>query len=388
MENETLKEAIYNHNFTKLLLKRPFLFFVVLPLIIFAFYQIFIATPRFQSQSKLIVKEPDAMATMDPSLALLSGFGMAPGSPDTELVKAFINSNDMLEYLEKHLSLSVHYKNDNIDFFSRLPDDASQEDLLAFYNKHTEVEIDEKSQVITVLAQAFDPDFAYQLNEAIVSRSEWYINQIGHHLAEEQLDFIRQEHELIDTKLRVAKAQLLSFQQRHNLLDPQAEGLAFQEITYQLEAQVASKRAELNALRSSMSDDAPMVINAVTALNSLEEQLASERARLTQQDTYDNSLPEDEQNLSVSMILSKFSEYKIALELALTAYTSSQVSLEKSRIEAYRQLKFLITVESPTRPEKAKFPEVFYNTSLFLTINIMLFGIARILIATILELRH
>jgi capsular polysaccharide transport system permease protein len=85
--------------------------------------------------------------------------------------------------------------------------------------------------------------------------------------------------------------------------------------------------------------------------------------------------------------VARFSDFKINLELALQAYTSSQVSLEKSRIEAYRQLKYLVTVESPTEPQDAKYPEVLYNTSLFLAITLMLFGIGRIVIATVSELR-
>jgi capsular polysaccharide transport system permease protein len=75
------------------------------------------------------------------------------------------------------------------------------------------------------------------------------------------------------------------------------------------------------------------------------------------------------------------------MELALKAYTSSQVSLEKSRIEAYRQLKYLVTIESPTKPQEAKYPEIIYNISLFLAINLMIFGIGRIVIATVSELR-
>lgn len=388
MKKENLKQLFAERKLTILITKYPFTIVALILLFIFAFYQAFIASPRFESQSKLIVKEPDAMATMDPSFALLSGFGISSASPDNELVKAFIESNDMLEYLEANLSLSMHFKNSDIDFFSRLSNDASKEELLAFYNRLISVEIDDKSQVISVLVQAFEPVFAHQLNEAIVSRAEWFINEIGHRLADEQLSFIQKEHEVIDGKLRKAKSELLGFQRRHNLLDPEAEGLALQQITYRLEAEVASKRAQVGALRSSMSDDAPLVIKSLTELKSLEAQLASERGRLTQQQSAEGELPENEKNLSVSMILSKFSEYKINMELALNAYASSQVSLEKSRIEAYRQLKFLVTIETPTTPQEAKYPKVMYNITLFFVVTVMFLGIARIVIATIIELRH
>jgi capsular polysaccharide transport system permease protein len=90
---------------------------------------------------------------------------------------------------------------------------------------------------------------------------------------------------------------------------------------------------------------------------------------------------------SVGEILAQFADLKINLELALKAYTASQVSLEKSRIEAYRQLKFLVIVESPTLPEDSTYPKVFYNLALFLAVVMMLFLIGRIILATVKELR-
>jgi capsular polysaccharide transport system permease protein len=71
----------------------------------------------------------------------------------------------------------------------------------------------------------------------------------------------------------------------------------------------------------------------------------------------------------------------------MQAYAASQISLEKSRIEAYRQLKFLVVVESPTLAEQARYPDVIYNLTLFLVVMMMIFGIGKIIFATAKELR-
>ena len=81
--------------------QNPIVLLVFLPFILFAFYQIVLASPRFESQAKLIIKEPSGMATLDPTMAVMSGFGMSSGSSDTHLIMFFIYSNDMLNYLEK-----------------------------------------------------------------------------------------------------------------------------------------------------------------------------------------------------------------------------------------------------------------------------------------------
>jgi capsular polysaccharide transport system permease protein len=367
--------------------KQPFAIFVILPFFIYSFYQVILASPQYESQARLIVKEPDGLATLDPAMAIMAGFGAGASNLDTELVKAFVYSNDMVRYLEETLEISKHYSDRQYDFISRLDDDASRESILNYYLDKVLIELDVNSQVMSIFVQAFDPDFAHVMNKTIVERAEWYINEVGHKLAQEQLAFVKLEHQLVEQRLKKVKTQLLAFQRRHDLLDPQAEGVALQQITYQLEGQVVIKQTELIALRDSMSEFAPQVIQARSQLNSMLQQLETERSRLTNERGGDDSLPNEEQNLSVSQILAKFSDYKINLELALQAYTSSQVSLEKSRIEAYRQLKYLVTVESPTQPQESKYPEVFYNLSLFLAITLLIFGIARIVIATVKELR-
>jgi len=374
---------------------KPWIVFLVLPLLVFSFYQTIWASSRFESRAQLTVQQPDGMATMDSSMALLTGLGVdAPTSTDTELVKAYIFSQDMLSYLQKELNLKEHYMSSSADFFSRLHSWSSREDFLNFYESHIMVEIDDKSAVITVNTQGFSPEFSQKLNSTIVNRSEWYINSIGHQLAEEQIRFIANENQLIKQKLQRAKSNLLTFQTENNLLDPDAEGLALQQITYGLESQIAIKAAELRALRTVMTEQAPQVMVFKAEVDALKEQLENERSRLSKQSKQSNTHSNNNTqtittvsgNTSVSEVLSKYTDYKIALELALQAYTSSQISIEKARVEAYRQLKYLMVVETSTLPEDSQYPASTYNIILFATILLMLFGIIKIIIATIKEL--
>nr|WP_241664527.1 lipopolysaccharide biosynthesis protein [Ningiella ruwaisensis] len=385
LHSDTNKYAI---KIKKILAKRPLFYFVLLPFLCFFVYQALIASPRYESQAKLIVETPDSASTLDPTMALLSGFGVSSDSPDVQLLKAFIHSNDMLNHLEQKLSLREHFSDNEFDLISRLSKDASQEDFLSYYKNRVKVEIDDQSNILLVAVQAYEPDMAHKISVEIVSHAEIFINNISQMLAEEQLKFVKNEYALIDDRLKKAKANLLAFQREYNLLDPQAEGMAFQQITYALESQIASKRAQLRSLRSSMSENAPLVLQAAAELESLEQQLLDERSRLTSEDLDESGSSVNARDLSVSQIMAQFSDYRIDLELALQAYTSSQVSLEKARIEAYRQIKYLVTVESPTFPEEAAFPKVFFNVSLFVVINLMLFGIAKILLATVKELKR
>lgn len=357
-------------------LKAPIVYCTLLPWLIFAFYTVFIETPKFESQAQIIVKQPDGASTMDASMALLSGFTGQSTSSDPQLVKAYIHSQDMLNYIESQLKLFEHISSDNVDVFSRLSGDASREDFVEYYLKMVDIYIDDASSVITVKVKGFDASYTQSLTQAIVERSEWYINSIGHHLANEQLKFVQGEHNLVEQKLSKTQTELLQFQQEHNLIDPLAEGAAMQQIAYGLEGQIAAKEAELKTLLAVMSSNAPQVMATKSALEGLKLQLVAERSRLA---TTKN-------NMSVSEILAKFTDLKVNLDLALQAYTASQISLEKSRIEAYRQLKYLIVVEAPTLPEDATYPKEQYNLLLAAVLLLLVFGIGKIIIATIKEL--
>lgn len=378
LESKTETAAKVENQKWLTLFKSPFIVFVVIPSLLFSFYQLFIATERFESQAQIIVQQPDSMATMDAGMALLSGMGVPTGGSDTELVKAYIFSNDMVEYLNQELNLRSHYSQDFIDYFSRIHVDDTREELLKYYQERVKVIINEKSGVISVYSQGFDSEYAQQLTNKIVERAEWFINSIGHQLANAQLDFVQGEHENIENRLAQAQTDLLNFQQKYNLLDPTAEGAAMQQITYTIEGQIAVKQTELKTAKAVMSSKSPQVLAILNELNALKAQLKTERSKLAES---------GKEEMAVSELLAKFTDYKVKMELAIQAYTSSQISLEKSRIEAYRQIKYLIVVEQATMSEESKYPDVFYNISLFILLLSLVFGIGKIVISTIQELK-
>ena len=367
------------------ILKKPITQYVLLPVFVFACYQLIFATSRYESQVQLLVQQSTGAPTLDPTAALLAGFGGTAAGNDVELVRKYVHSNDMLSYLLGVVEFESHYKDSAIDLFSRLSSDASSEDILQYFIDHVALEVDEKSSVLTMRIQAFDPLFAQNLAAVIAKRAEWFINKINNDLAESQLFFVKKEHELIEKNLQEAKFSLLAFQRQYNLIDPTAESIALQQITNQLDAQIAVKEAQLSTLLNSMSNKAAPVLLIKQELLGLKTQLENERQRMIANTGIGASHAGSPDG--VNEIVAQYSEYKVNLELALQAYTASQLSMEKARIEAYRQVKFLALVETATLPEKAKYPRVIYNIALFLMINFILFGIGRILIATFKELK-
>lgn len=356
---------------------RP-LILVLVVWLFYAFYLLLIATPLFESESKLVVKANESGSSFDPSTLLLSSVSMAPMSEDGKLLEAYIYSRDMLEKIDSAISLREHFLSSQRDMFSRLSANHSEEDFFDQYIDSINVSIDANSSVITIKTRSYEQEYAHKFNKLIISHAESFINQVGNELAEKKLLFARKEHEIVEEKLQSAKQQLLDFQSTHSVLDPTADGLAMQQITFSLEATLAQKRAELSMLKTLMSETSPEVLSLKRQLSALESEVKDQKSKVS-------SLKEDD-GTSVNALMAQYSNLKVQAELALQAYTASLVTLEKARVDAYQQLKFLVLIQHPTMPDDYTYPRILYSLTLMAIGLIMIYVIGRIVVATISEL--
>ena len=363
---------------------------LVVPVLVCAFYFGVWASERYESRSMLTIQSSGDAPAMDPAMMMLAGVsGGSSTVLDAELVKAYVSSNDMLIHLDQELNIRALYSDKNVDLFSRLSTGASREEFYDFYLSHISADVDAVSGIVTITSQGFNPEAAQLINKAIVNKAEDYINSISRGMATEQLSFMVDESVRALEKLKTEQRKLLAFQRTYGLLDPQAEGLALQQITYGLEAQIASVESQLLTLQQTMTANAPEVLVMESQLHALREQLANERSRLSQsQDSLnlDGSVNLDAGYTSVSEVLADYADLKLSHELALQAYSATQMSIETATVDTYRQAKHLVTLEAPTLPESNRYPEVFYNTLLLFVILLMLNAIIRIIVATVREL--
>lgn len=359
-------------------LKKNKIVFILAPWLIYAFYLIVMAAPQYESISKLIIKSTDGGSAFDPT-SLLAGTIAGGGSAnDSQIIESYIKSQSMMRYLENTVSLSAHFSGEHGDVFSRLAEDHTQVDFYQYYLDHITVEVDSASSVITLKVKAFTADFAQIVNRAIVDEAERFLNEINNNLAKSKMDFAKGEHQVVEEKLKEAKNELLAFQSTYNVLDPTAEGAASQQIAFSLQATLAQKQAELNTLQTMMSPTAPEVQNLKRQIGALREQVD------IQKETFSNK--QDGAELSVTEQMAQYSNLQVQMQLAIQAFSSSLVSLENARVEAYQKLQYLVTIETPTLPDDNAYPKTLYNLALFGVILLIIYGSVRIIVATVKEL--
>jgi capsular polysaccharide transport system permease protein len=344
-----------------------FLWTVIIPVFIAAIYYVFIATAGYVSESQLIIKQTGESNSGTFSLDLFA---------DALYLKEYIHSLDMLDILDKQFKLRQSYRRKGLDVISALSSDASREDFLDYYRKHVEVNFDQSSPVITLRVQAFSPELAQQLNQAIVEQSERFINAISHKIAGEQMLFIEQELAKTKSRLQESKGKMLRFQDVHNVLDPVEQAKAMAGFVTQMETSLAAHEAEILNLLTYLQEDSYQVITLKNKIGSLRQQIAAEKGKIASGG-----------NNRLNEIAAKFQDIRLDVEFITDVYKITLAAMEKTRVEASKKLKNLIVIASPNLPEEAEYPRRAYMLAAIFLVLMLIYGIASLAVATIKEHR-
>ena len=350
---------------------RWFLSLVVVPWSMVAVYYTSYASDRYISEASFMIEKNDGASSQINDLSLL-GVTSKSGN-DQRIVEAFIQSPDMLNYLDKQLNLKDHYST-QADLFSRLAPDASYEAFLEYYRAHLRVQYNDTNGMLDMELQGYTPEFALALSEHVLKRSEAFVNEISHNLAGEQLRFVQSEVALSESRLKDMTARLVEFQNQTGLLSAQEQGAALNTIMNELQAELVRNQAELQTMTSYLNSNSPKVVALKQRMAALEKQLSTEKTRLT-----------DSSATSLNDLAARQQELQLDLELATKAYSSALVALEGARTEASRKLKQLVVISSPQLAEEAKYPRVGYALTNILLILLALFALVRMIRATIRE---
>jgi capsular polysaccharide transport system permease protein len=348
---------------------------IAVPWLITAFYLTVIASDRYVSESIVAVREEGAGISVPTGVDALSAmFGTSAASnEDQYMLQAHILSNDMLLQVDERLNLRQAYSSPKRDFIFRLDKDATQDQFLDYYRRRVEVIVDDASGLLTIHTQGFTPEISRAVNQEVVAISERFINESSHRLAREQMSFAESELRKARDRLDEVRNRLQSFQEEHGVLDPTAQAAATTGLTAELQAMLARYEAELKGMLAYLNDDAPQVSALRAQIGGIREQLEAEKRRGVT----------DAGGLSLNVLAGRHQELLAELGFVSDAYRGALMALETARIESTRKLKSLVLVETPALPESAEYPRRAYTLFALLMGLTLIYGIGRLIIATI-----
>jgi capsular polysaccharide transport system permease protein len=347
---------------------------IAIPWVATAVY-LFFAADRYVSESIVAVRQEGAAISMPSNIDPLAAmFGSTVASrEDQYMLRAHILSTDMLQQLDDKLDLRAAYSEPKFDFIFALSRNASQEEFLEYYRSRIDVVVDDTSGLLTIKTQGFSPKTALEVNREVVAISERFINESSHRLARDQMAYADAELKKARAELDVVRKNLLEFQEIHSVLDPNAQAAANEGLTAELRAMLARHGAELKGMQAYLNDDAPQIIALQAQIAGIREQLEYERrGSVTNPD-----------GKSLNVIAGEYQELLAELEFESDSYRGALAGLETARIESTRKLKSLVLVESPALPESATYPRRLYTLLALLMGLALLYGIVRLIVATI-----
>lgn len=332
-----------------------------------------VASDRYISEAHAIIQSTDLSSGQSFDLgSLLSGANNS-GSADQLLLRDYLLSVDMLNALDAQLDLRGHYSDRRRDLLSRLWfKDASLEKFHDYYLSRVSIEYDSYAGVLVIQAQAFDPATAQAITRLLVDSGEVFMNQLAHRLAQEQVDFLARQVEIIGADTRKARQQLLDFQNQHNLVSPQSATENLAGIVNRLEAQLSDLNTQRAAMLGYLMPGSPKVTELNLQIKAVEQQIGREQARLT-----------SPQGKTLNRTLEEYQRLEMTTQFSQDLYKTALIALEKGRFEAARTLKKMSILQLPTRPEYPLEPRRVYNSIVSLLVIGLAAGIAQLLAAII-----
>lgn len=344
------------------------------PAALCALYLYVLAADRYVSESVVTVKQSGDQAIGLGGLASIFQVSGASSHGDLLLLQSHIHSMDMLQVLDQKLNLRKAYSAPERDVLLRLSGTASIDAFLRYYRDRVEARYDDTSGLLVLRTQGFNPDEAQAINRTIVEASEVFINRISQRLAQEQMSFAAGELARTADKFQAAKSKILAFQERNRVLDPAAQMKANTMLTLELQTRLAHLETDLRSLSSYMDESSFQIRSLRQQAESLRTQIASESARGT------SVTPS---NPRLNTLAADFRALEIEVNFAEQAYKSATLTMETARLESTRKIKTLVLVASPTKPHDAEYPRRAYDLLALLLAFSLVFGIVRLMVATI-----
>ncbi len=354
---------------TQWLRQLPFILVVVVPTILAAIYYGLIAADRFEAETKFVIRSPSNAATSQLA-SLVQGSSIIRSADDAYIVHAYLASRDIVQKLVSTADLRARLDRPEADILWRYPSPFSshnEERLFKHMKRIVTVDYDYSTGITTLKVQAFRPQDARELAEAMLIEFEALINRLSERAQADAISAAQREVELTRAAARETQAKITSFRHRIGMIDPGRVSATALDTIARLALEVAQTTAQMAEIQraSPQSNQIASLGNRKTAL---EEQILSEQKRLAGTGG------------SLAPLIAEYERLVLEREFAERTFASALTSLEAARLDTERQRLFLERISAPTAPDYAHKPSRVLNVLGIMFLAWAIYGIGRMLL--------
>ncbi|PTE15076.1 capsule biosynthesis protein [Fuscovulum blasticum DSM 2131] len=325
--------------------------FVLLPTIVAFWYFSQIATPLYATKSEFVIQAADPPQASGMG-GLLSGTPMAHAQ-DSIAVQGYLQSREALQRLEADHGFKEYFQGSNIDALTRLPPDASLEDAYKLYSKYILISYDPTEGLVRMEVMAADPKVSADWSKQLISYAEEQVDKMSLRLREDSMKGAKEQYTEAETAVIDAQQRLVALQEKFNVLSSETEVQLIATQISQLESQLTTEQLNLAQMEANANPNQARMEPVKRRIATLEEQIANLRAKMT---------VNGEESQSLARIQGELLVAKADVETRQLVLAQALQSMENSRIEANRQVRYLSLSVSPVPPDEPTYPRVFENT--------------------------
>ncbi|MEM7721736.1 MAG: capsule biosynthesis protein [Pseudomonadota bacterium] len=332
-------------------------FFVMLPTLLVGYYYFGVATPLYATNTELVIQKAES----GPSAGgggglggLLGGGGFATVT-ESITVQSYLESREAMLRLDEELDFRGHFSDPSIDPLTRLPEDATVEDMYATYLRYLTIGYDPTEGLIKIEVAATDPQTSQAFSEALIRYAEERVDQMSQRLRLDQMAGASDSFEDAASAVSQAQQRVLELQERRGVLSAEAEvSSVFSQISA-FEMELQQERLRLDEMLAVARPQPTRVEVAERNISRLESLIAELRGGLTEAQDGDASLARIQSELIVA---------QADLETRQLMLANAMQQVESARVEANRQTLYLSLGVFPVAPDAPAYPRALENTIL------------------------
>ncbi|MDJ0994958.1 MAG: capsule biosynthesis protein [Dinoroseobacter sp.] len=330
--------------------------FVFVPTLLAGIYYFLIATPMFATHSQFIIQQADGQGGgAAAGLGGMFGAGGAGTTQDAVTVQSYLTSREAMLRLDEDLGFKAHFSAPSIDYFQRLPQDASNEDAYALYTEKVKIGFDPTEGIVRMEVIATTPEDSEAFATALLSYAEEQVDNLTQRLREDQMSGARASYEEAEAKVEEAQQRVLDLQESRGVLSADLEASTQMQQIATFELQLANEQLRLQEIMQNPRPNASRVALREGNIQRLEGIIEELRGEMTEGADGQASLA----RVSGELVIAQAD-----LETRQVMLSQSLQQLESARIEANRQVRYLSLGVRPIAPDEASYPRALENTFL------------------------
>jgi capsular polysaccharide transport system permease protein len=329
------------------IIRLMFLGFVAVPMVCATLYYGLWAAPRYVSEAQFLVTRPGAARSTGIDALMKSLGGSQQQVDDTGVVTGYLLSRDTVRAIERVLPLRDVFGRPEADLFSRFPRfwrSDSFERLFDYLQDRVCVVQDPKTSLTVLKVQAFRPEDAQALANAMLKLAEGAVNDLNHRAEADMLNFAWGELERAQKKLVDAQQAMTAFRTQELMVDPTKTSTAVLDTITKL----SRDRVQVMAQRDQVMASAPKspAVQGLTArADALQKQIDEARATLAGGDG------------SLAPTVSNYERLTLLRDLAEKDVGAAQTALELARQQAQQQHLYIQIPVTPNLADESLEPQ-------------------------------